>query len=428
MSFFEYRNGEMHAEGVTLAAIAAQVGTPFYCYSAGALRAGWKEFADAIKGMNAPHGASVAYAMKANSNLAVVRLFGEMGAGADIVSEGEMRRALAAGIPAKRIIYSGVGKKASELMAALQAGVGQINVESSAEIETLNAVAGQLGVKPAITLRVNPDIDAGTHAKITTGRKENKFGIDIDLAREAFALAGRQPHLNVVGVAMHIGSQLTSLEPYRAAIVRVRELIGQLRADGHRIDRFDIGGGLGIVYADEKPPSIAEFMAVVARETNGLGCELTFEPGRRLVGEAGVLVGEVILVKPGSAKTFVIVDAAMNDLIRPTLYEAWHDILPVREPRQDTATIRCDIVGPICESGDFLAQNRDLPPLAAGDLVMIRSAGAYGAVMASSYNTRPLAPEVMVDGTRFAVIRPRPTIDEMLSAERFPPWMEPVKA
>jgi diaminopimelate decarboxylase len=424
MSFFKYQNGEMFAEGVALAAISAQVGTPFYCYSASALRAGWKEFADGIKGMNA----SVAYAMKANSNLAVVRLFGEMGAGADIVSEGEMRRALAAGIPAKRIIYSGVGKKASELMAALQAGVGQINVESSAEIETLNAVAAQLGVKADITIRVNPDVDAGTHAKITTGRKENKFGIDIDLAREAFALAARQPHLKVVGVAMHIGSQLTSLEPYRAAIVRVRELIGQLRADGHRIDRFDIGGGLGIVYANEKLPSIAEFMAVVARETDGLGCELTFEPGRRLVGEAGVLVSEVILVKPGSAKTFVIVDAAMNDLIRPTLYEAWHDILPVREPRQDTATIRCDIVGPICESGDFLAQNRDLAPLAAGDLVMIRSAGAYGAVMASSYNTRPLAPEVMVDGTRFAVIRPRPTIDEMLQAERFPPWMEPVKA
>jgi diaminopimelate decarboxylase len=428
MSFFEYRNGEMQAEGVALAHIAAQVGTPFYCYSAGALRAGWQEFADGIKGMNASRKVGVCYAMKANSNLAVVRVFGELGAGADIVSVGEMRRALAAGIPAGRIVYSGVGKKASELMEALEAKVGQINVESTAELETLNAVAGQLGVKAAITIRVNPDVDAGTHAKITTGRKENKFGIDIDLAREAFALAGRLPNLQVVGVAMHIGSQLTSLEPYRAAIVRVRELIGQLRADGHGIDRFDIGGGLGIVYADEKPPSIAEFLAVVARETEGLGCELTFEPGRRLVGEAGVLVTEVILVKPGSAKTFVIVDAAMNDLIRPTLYEAWHDMLPVREPRQDAATIRCDIVGPICESGDFLAQNRDLPPLAAGDLVMIRSAGAYGAVMASSYNSRPLVPEVMVDGTRFAVIRPRPTIDDMLRAERFPPWMEPVKA
>ncbi|MBP6769933.1 MAG: diaminopimelate decarboxylase, partial [Reyranella sp.] len=372
--------------------------------------------------------ASVAYAMKANSNLAVIRLFGEMGAGADIVSVGEMKRALAAGIPAKRIIYSGVGKKPSELMAALEAGVGQINVESSAELETLNAVAGQLGLKADINIRVNPDVDARTHAKITTGRKENKFGIDIDLAREAFALAGRLPNLNVVGVAMHIGSQLTSLAPYRDAIVRVRELIGQLREDGHTIERFDIGGGLGIVYADEKPPSIAEFMTVVARETEGLGCELAFEPGRRLVGEAGVLVGEVILVKPGSAKTFVIIDAAMNDLIRPTLYEAWHEIQPVREPRRDAATIRCDIVGPICESGDFLAQNRDLPPLAAGDLVVVRSAGAYGAVMASSYNSRPLAPEVMVDGTRFAVTRPRPTVEEMISAERFPPWMEPKKA
>jgi len=422
MSFFAYdAEGEMQAEGVALKTIARQVGTPFYCYSAGALRAGWQEFASAMRGLNA----SVCYALKANSNLAVVKLFGELGAGADIVSVGEMRRALKAGIAPTRIVYSGVGKKPSELMAALQAGVGQINVESSSELETLNAVAGQLGVKAEITIRVNPDIDAGTHEKITTGRKENKFGIDIDLAREAYALAGRLPNLNVVGVAMHIGSQLTTLDPYRDAIAKVRSLITQLRADGHRIERFDIGGGLGIVYADEKPPSIASFMQLVAKETDGLGCELTFEPGRRLVGEAGVLVAEVILVKPGVSKTFVIVDAAMNDLIRPTLYEAWHDILPVRRPRPGAATIRCDIVGPVCESGDYLAQNRDLPSLSAGDLVMIRSAGAYGAVMASSYNSRPLAPEVMVDGTRFAVVRARPSIDEMLSSERFPPWMEP---
>jgi diaminopimelate decarboxylase len=420
MTFFAYKDGEMHAEGVALKAIAQQVGTPFYCYSAGALRAAFREFADGMKGLNA----SLCYALKANSNLAVIKLFGDLGAGADIVSVGEMQRALAAGIPARRIVYSGVGKKASELAAALQAGVGQINVESSAEVETLNAVAGQLGVKADITIRVNPDIDAGTHEKITTGRKENKFGIDIDLARDAFAKAGKLPNLRVVGVAMHIGSQLTTLDPYRAAIVRVRDLIPQLRADGHRIDRFDIGGGLGIVYADERPPSIADFMQVVRKETAGLECELTFEPGRRLVGEAGVLVSEVILVKPGVSKTFVIVDAAMNDLIRPTLYEAWHDILPVRQPRPDAATIRCDIVGPICESGDYLAQNRDLPALSAGELIMVRSAGAYGAVMASSYNSRPLVPEVMVDGTRFAVTRPRPTIEEMISAERFPPWME----
>ncbi len=420
MSVFAYRDGEMHAEGVALKTIAQQVGTPFYCYSAAALRQAWQEFADGMKGLNA----KLCYALKANSNLAVIKIFGNLGAGADIVSVGEMQRALAAGIPASRIIYSGVGKKASELAAALQMGVGQINVESSAELETLNAVAGQLGVKADITIRVNPDIDAGTHAKITTGRKENKFGIDIDLARDAFAKAGALPNLRVVGIAMHIGSQLTTLDPYRAAIVRVRDLIPQLRADGHHIDRFDIGGGLGIVYADERPPSIADFMQIVRKETEGLGCELTFEPGRRLVGEAGALVSEVILVKPGVSKTFVIVDAAMNDLIRPTLYEAWHDILPVRQPRPDAATIRCDIVGPICESGDYLAQNRDLPALSAGELIMVRSAGAYGAVMASSYNSRPLAPEVMVDGTRFAVTRPRPTIEEMISAERFPSWME----
>jgi diaminopimelate decarboxylase len=410
----------MHAEGVALKTIAQQVGTPFYCYSAGALRAAMAEFNRGMKGMNA----SVNYALKANSSLAVIKLFAEMGAGADIVSEGEMKRALAAGVKPGRIIYSGVGKKATELMAALQAGVGQINVESVAELETLNAVAGQLGVKAAITIRVNPDVDARTHAKITTGKKGNKFGIDIDLAREAYAVAGKLPHLNVVGIAMHIGSQLTTLGPYQRSIKKVAKFIAQLRADGHRIDRFDIGGGLGIVYKKEKPPTIADFLAVVKKETKGLGCELAFEPGRRLVGEAGVLVGEVILVKPGASKTFVIVDAAMNDLIRPTLYDAWHDIVPVRQPRPGAATIRCDIVGPICESGDYLAQNRDLPRLSAGDLIMVRSAGAYGAVMGSTYNTRPLAPEVMVDGTRFAVTRPRPSIEDMLSAERMPAWME----
>ncbi len=420
MSFFTYRKGDMHAEGVALKTIAQQVGTPFYCYSAGALRAAMAEFNRGMKGMNA----SVNYALKANSSLAVIKLFAEMGAGADIVSEGEMKRALAAGVKPGRIIYSGVGKKATELMAALQAGVGQINVESVAELETLNAVAGQLGVKAAITIRVNPDVDARTHAKITTGKKGNKFGIDIDLAREAYAVAGKLPHLNVVGIAMHIGSQLTTLGPYQRSIKKVAKFIAQLRADGHRIDRFDIGGGLGIVYKKEKPPTIADFLAVVKKETKGLGCELAFEPGRRLVGEAGVLVGEVILVKPGASKTFVIVDAAMNDLIRPTLYDAWHDIVPVRQPRPGAATIRCDIVGPICESGDYLAQNRDLPRLSAGDLIMVRSAGAYGAVMGSTYNTRPLAPEVMVDGTRFAVTRPRPSIEDMLSAERMPAWME----
>ena len=313
-------------------------------------------------------------------------------------------------------------------MAALQAGVGQINVESVSELETLNAVAGQLGKRADITIRVNPDVDARTHAKITTGRKGNKFGIDLNLARAAFAEAGKLPHLRVVGIAMHIGSQLTTLEPYRKSIAKVAKFIVLLRADGHAIDRFDIGGGLGIVYKKVKLPSIADFLAVVKKETNGLGCEahLRARPSG-WSAKAGVLVSEVILVKPGASKTFVIVDAAMNDLIRPTLYEAWHDIVPVRQSRPDAATIRCDIVGPICESGDYLAQNRDMAPLSAGDLVMVRSAGAYGAVMASSYNSRPLAPEVMVDGTQFAVTRPRPTIDDMISAERVPPWLEPTK-
>jgi diaminopimelate decarboxylase len=423
MNYFDYKKGEMHAEGVSIAKLAQQVGTPFYCYSAGALRAAMREFSDGIKGMNA----SVCYAMKANSSQAVIKLFADMGAGADIVSEGEMKRALAAGVRPERIIYSGVGKKPTELMAALQAGVGQINVESAAELETLNAVAGQLGKKADITIRINPDVDAKTHAKITTGKKGNKFGIDIDLAREAFAQAGKLPHLRVVGVAMHIGSQLEKLGPYRSAIKRVGKFIVQLRADGHRIERFDIGGGLGIVYKKEKPPSITEFLSMVRKETAGLDCELTFEPGRRLVGEAGVLVGEVILVKPGAAKTFVIVDVAMNDLIRPTLYEAWHDILPVRQARPDAATIRCDVVGPICESGDYLALDRRMAPLVAGELIVIRSAGAYGAVMASTYNSRPLAPEIMVDGTRFAVTRPRASVEELIAAERLPPWMEPAK-
>ena len=423
MSFFDYKNGEMHAEGVPIRELAQKVGTPFYCYSASALRAALQEFTAGMKGMNA----SVCYAMKANSSQAVIKLFADMGAGADIVSEGEMKRALAAGVPAKRIIYSGVGKKPTELVAALQADVGQINVESVAELEVLNAVAGQLGKCADITIRVNPDVDAKTHAKITTGKKGNKFGIDIDLAREAFARAARLPNLRVVGVAMHIGSQLTRLAPYCAALRRVGKFIEQLRADGHAIARFDIGGGLGIVYSKEKLPSIAEFLALVRKETTGLDCELTFEPGRRLVGEAGVLVGEVILVKPGAAKHFVIVDVAMNDLIRPTLYDAWHDIVPVRKPRPDAATIRCDVVGPICESGDYLALGRRMPRLVAGDLIMIRSAGAYGAVMGSTYNSRPLAPEVMVDGTRFAVTRPRTSIDELIAAERVPPWLESAK-
>lgn len=419
MTGFAYRDGEMFAEGVALSRIAREVGTPVYVYSLAMLRANYRAFTDAMKGFDA----EVHYAVKANSNLAVIRAFGAMGAGADIVSEGEMRRALAAGVPADHIVFSGVGKKPSELRAALVSGIRQINVESRYELDVLDGVAGSLGRRTDIAIRVNPDVDAGTHEKITTGKKENKFGIDIDLAREAYAYAASKPNLKVLGIAMHLGSQITDMEPYRQAIRRVREFVGQLRTDGLDISRFDVGGGLGIAYKDERPIPIDAFVGMVRQETGNMGCALSFEPGRRLVGDAGVLLGEVIVVKPGVARTFVVVDAAMNDLIRPTLYEAWHDILPARQPAAGAAEIVTDIVGPICESGDFLAQKRTMPPLAAGDLVVVKSAGAYGAAMSSTYNTRPLVPETLVDGDRYAVVRPRQTYEELIGADRVPTWL-----
>ena len=422
MDPFVYRNGEMVAEDVALTRIAREVGTPAYVYSLAALRANYHAFAGAMRGLDA----EVHYALKANSNLAVIRAFGMMGAGADIVSIGEMRRALAAGIPASKIVFSGVGKKAGELREAVQAGIRQINVESHAELDMLDAVARDAGRAVDIAIRVNPDVDAKTHAKITTGRKENKFGVDIDLARAAYAHAGTRANLRVVGVAMHIGSQILSLDPYRESIRKLRGLIGELRADGHRIDRLDLGGGYGIVYradSNERPFAVGDYMEMVRRETDGLGCRLSFEPGRSLVGNAGVLLGEVILVKPGAARTFVILDAAMNDLIRPTLYEAWHDIVPLRAPGPDAAMIVTDIVGPICESGDYLAQNRPMPPLVAGDVLVVKSAGAYGAVMSSTYNSRPLVPEVLVDGDRYEIVRPRQSLDELIAADRVPSWL-----
>lgn len=422
MEPFVYRDGEMVAENVPLLRIAREVGTPVYVYSLAALRANYRIFEASLRRLDA----ELHYAVKANSNLAVIRAFGALGAGADIVSIGEMRRALAAGIPASRIVFSGVGKKDGELREALQAGVRQINVESRAELDTLDAVARSLGRTVDIAIRVNPDVDARTHAKITTGRRENKFGIDIDLARDAYTHAASKPALRAVGVAMHIGSQILSLDPYRESIRKLRSLISELRGDGHGIERLDLGGGYGIVYrheSNERPFAVADYMDMVREETEGLGCALSFEPGRSLVGNAGVLLGEVILVKPGAARTFVIVDAAMNDLIRPTLYEAWHDIVPVRKPDADATTTLTDIVGPICESGDYLAQNRPMPPLAAGDVLAVKSAGAYGAVMASTYNTRPLVPEVLVDGDRYEIIRPRQSIDELIAADRLPAWL-----
>ena len=419
MSATAYRGGRLHIEGVPLERIAAEVGTPAYCYSLAALRANYAEFAGAARGLDA----AICYAVKANSNVAIIAALARLGAGADVVSVGEMRRALAAGVPPDRIVFSGVGKKASELAAALEAGIMQINVESEAELRQLSDVAGAMGRTATIAVRINPDVDAGTHAKITTGRKENKFGVDYDQARRVYAVARQLPGLDPVGVAVHIGSQITDVTPYRAAFARVAELVRALRADGIAISRIDLGGGLGIVYGSETPPSLPDYMAIVRETVGGLGCHLTFEPGRWMVGNTGVLLSEVIHVKPGHARNFVIVDAAMNDLIRPTLYDAWHAIVPVRQPAPGARAERCDVVGPICESGDYLAQDRELPPLASGDLIVLESAGAYGAVMASTYNSRPLVPEVLVDGERFAVIRPRQTLEELLAADRVPSWL-----
>jgi diaminopimelate decarboxylase len=420
MNATQYRNGRLHMEAVPLERIAAEIGTPVYCYSLAALQRNYRDFVAAAEGLDA----AVCYAVKANSNVAIIAALNRLGAGADVVSIGEMRRALAAGVPAGKIVFSGVGKKKAEMAEALQAGIMQINVESEAELRQLSDVAVASGKTATLAVRINPDVDAGTHAKITTGKKENKFGVDYDHARRVYAVAKQLPGLAPVGVAVHIGSQITDVKPYRAAYERVAELVRHLRGDGIAIDRIDLGGGLGIVYGQEKAPSLSEYMNIVRQTVGDLGCHLTFEPGRWMVGNIGVLLAEVIYVKPGQARNFVIVDAAMNDLIRPTLYEAYHGIKPVILPESGAESVLSDVVGPICESGDYLAQGRDLPPLASGDLIVLESAGAYGAVMASTYNTRPLVPEVLVDGERYAVIRPRQTLEELLAADRVPPWLK----
>ena len=419
MTLFAYRDGALHAEAVPLAEIAAAVGTPFYCYSATTLETAWRAFAAAFAGQDA----TICYALKANSNLAVVRTLARLGAGADVVSEGELRRALAAGVPAGSIVFSGVGKSRGEMKAALEAGIFQLNVESLPELEALSEVATSLGLTADIALRVNPDVDACTHHKISTGKKENKFGIDFDHARDFYARAAALPGIRPVGLAVHIGSQLTSLEPFRHAFRKTAQLIEALRTDGHPVSRLDLGGGLGIVYRDEIPPEIADYAAVVREATHGLGLHLLLEPGRALVGNAGVLVSRVLYVKSGLHRRFVILDAAMNDLIRPSLYDAWHAIVPVAEPPAGSQVEPFDVVGPVCETGDTFASQRQLVAPKAGDLMAIRSAGAYGAVMASSYNTRPLIPEVLVSNHRFAVIRHRPSYDEMLGLDHLPPWL-----
>ncbi len=418
MPFFSYRNGELHAEDVALTAIADAVGTPFYCYSAGAITAAYTGFAAALAGLDA----TICYALKANSNLAVVRTLANLGAGADVVSGGELRRALTAGIPARKIVFSGVGKTRVEIGAALDAGIRQFNIESDAELEQISAIAVARGAIAEVAIRVNPDVDAGTHAKITTGKADNKFGIDLARAPAVYARAAALPGVEAVSVAVHIGSQLTDLTPFRTAFRHVAGLVRRLRDDGHDIRRLDLGGGLGITYQSETPPTPADYAAMVRETVGDLGCSLIFEPGRALVGRAGVLATRVVYTKTTGTRGFVIVDAAMNDLLRPALYDAWHEIRPVREPAPGTAAVPVDIVGPVCETGDTFALGRPLPPLAADDIVVIENAGAYGAVMSSAYNTRPPAPEVMVNGGKFAIVRPRQTVDDLLAQERFADW------
>ena len=416
---FAYRGGALHAEGVPLARIAAVVGTPFYCYSSTAIERRYRRFAAAF----ADRPALLCYAMKANSNVAVVRTLARLGAGADVVSEGEFRRALAAGVPADKIVFSGIGKTEGELAFAVSAGAHQINVESEPELRLLSAVAARLGKTAAIAVRVNPDVDARTHAKIATGKRENKFGIDLAHAADALRLAATLPGIAPVGLAVHIGSQLTELAPFELAFTRIVELIRQLRNARIDLKRLDLGGGLGIRFRHETPPAIEDYAAMVKRVTDGLDLELAFEPGRWIVGNTGVLVARVLHIKDGVTRRFAVVDAAMNDLIRPALYDAWHEIVPVQAPPAGAALQPMDVVGPICETGDSFAAQRSLPPLVSGDLVALLSAGAYGAVMSSGYNTRPLVPEVLVRGDAFAVIRARPSYEDILSQDRMPEWL-----
>ena len=421
MDHFLYRDGRLHAEDVAIQDIAAQVGTPFYVYSTATLIRHFKLFDEALDGLD--H--LVCFAMKAASNQAILKTLGDLGAGMDVVSGGEYLRARAAGVPGERIVFSGVGKTRGEMHQALQGGVRQFNIESEPELYLLNEVALSLGSTAPITIRVNPDVDAKTHAKIATGKSENKFGIPISRAREVYALAARLEGLEVVGIDVHIGSQLTELEPFVAAYRKVAELTETLRSDGHNIRRLDLGGGLGIPYtrSNEAPPLPTDYGAMVKRELGHLGCEIEIEPGRLIAGNAGLLVSSVIYVKSGEDREFLILDAAMNDLVRPAMYDAHHDIVPVIEPAAGSEPAVYDIVGPVCESGDTFAKGRPLVAQQQGDLVAFRSAGAYGSVMASEYNTRPLIPEVLVNGDQFAVIRARPSYDEIINRDSLPDWL-----
>ncbi|MEO0619275.1 MAG: diaminopimelate decarboxylase [Pseudomonadota bacterium] len=435
MHHFEYRDGVLHAEDVSLAAIAEAVGTPFYCYSTATLTRHYQVFADAFRGSDP----LICYAIKANSNQAVIRTLADLGAGMDVVSEGELRRAFAAGVAAERIIFAGVGKTRDEMAFALAAGIRGFNVESAAELEALSDVASAEGRTAHVALRVNPDVDAGTHEKISTGKAENKFGIAYEDAAALYARADALPGIIADGVHMHIGSQITDLAPFRKAFERLATLVKDLRHAGRTITHLDLGGGLGVPYrgTNDVPPHPDEYAAVVRETVGDLDVALAFEPGRMIAANAGILVAQVIYLKDTAigpdagvrdggdayAERFVIADGAMNDLIRPTLYDAHHDILPVRKPDGSTPELICDVVGPVCETGDYLARGRRLPDMAAGDLFAVMTAGAYGAVQAGTYNTRPLVPEVMVNGAEFAVVRPRQTYDELIGLDQMPDWL-----
>ncbi|MCJ8144552.1 diaminopimelate decarboxylase [Ancylobacter sp. A5.8] len=422
MHHFDYANGVLHAEDVSLADIAREVGTPFYAYSTATLERHYRVFTEAFADVNA----TLCYALKANSNQAVIRTFAKMGAGADIVSGGELKRALAAGVEPHKIVFSGVGKTREEMAAALDAGIMCFNVESEPELLTLSEVAVSHGVAAPVSIRINPDVDAKTHAKISTGKSENKFGIPISRAREVYRHAAGLPGIRVTGADMHIGSQITDLSPFDNATALLAELARDLMADGHRLTHLDLGGGLGVPYVagDPEPPLPTAYAALIKRHTHNLGLGLVFEVGRLLVANAGVLVTRVIYVKEGEGRNFVIVDAAMNDLIRPTLYDAHHEVQPVRQAPAGTARITADIVGPVCETGDYLALGRHLPQPRPGDLIAVMTAGAYGAVQASTYNTRALIPEVLVRGDAFAVVRPRFDTDAIIALDRVPGWLD----
>jgi len=422
MHHFDYRGGVLHAEDVAIPDIAAAIGTPFYCYSSATLERHYRVFADAFAGQPA----RVCYSVKANSNLAVVATLARQGAGADVVSEGELRRALAAGIAPEKIVFSGVGKTEAEMSFALETGIDQFNVESEPELELLSQLASARGLTARVAIRVNPDVDAKTHEKIATGKAENKFGISWQRAPFVYDRARELPGIEASGIDVHIGSQLTDLAPFGAAFSRVAAMVEDLRARGHDIRHIDLGGGLGIPYRGDNdlPPHPDEYAAMVKRTMGHLGCSLTFEPGRLIAGNAGILVSRVIYEKRGDDRNFLILDAAMNDLIRPTLYDAWHEIRAVAEPREDAERALYDVVGPVCETGDFFAKGRELPRLKSGDLVAVMSAGAYGAVQASTYNTRPLVPEVMVRADAFQEVRARPSYDAMLKQDIIPSWLD----